>query len=108
MLFFHYFLLLLPLIAGLVDEALAQHEQGMRSRTIVISLGVFTVIDILARIPGIGGRLREAGLPLLTMVGLIFLAGVIIYRDRRNQDNAPLRVRGDLRCGRELERMDPA
>jgi len=89
----YYFLLLLPLIAGLIDEALTRYEHGLRTQAIIISLGVFTLIDILARIPGIGGRLRERGLPLLTMVELICLAGIIIYwddRKRESTDQSPL------------------
>jgi len=83
----YYFLLLLPLIAGLVDEALTLHRQGSRDRTIIISLCAFMVVDMLARLPGIGGWLRELGLPLLTMVGLICLGALLVYRHRRSHDN---------------------
>jgi hypothetical protein len=96
----YYFLLLLPLVAGLVDEALAQQEQGVRPRTLIVSLITFTSIDILARIPGIGGWLREAGLPLLSLAGLICLASLIIYRHRGvpgNGDPSHLDISGATR-----------
>ena len=80
----YYFLLLLPLIAGLVDESLTRHLQGSRDWTIILSLSAFMVIDILARLPRIGGWLREMGLPLLSMVGLIYLGALLVYRHRRN------------------------
>jgi len=92
-----YFLLLLPLIAGLVDEAITQQEHGVHPRTILISLGFFTLVDMLARLPEIGDWLRDKGFPLLTMVMLICLAGLILYRHGRTQvhrDQTPLETSG--------------
>jgi len=83
----YYFLLLMPLITGLVDEALALNRPGARNRTVIISLSAFMVIDMLARLPGIGRWLRELGLPLLSLVGLICLGGFIVYQYRRTHDN---------------------
>jgi len=83
----YYFLLLMPLITGLVDEALTLRGHGARDWTIIISLSAFMVIDILARLPGIGRWLRELGLPLLTMVGLICLGALILYRRCRTHDD---------------------
>ncbi len=76
----YYFLLLMPLIAGLVDEALAV---GKNDWTVTTCLSLFMVIDILARLPGIGRWLREHSVPFATMLGLIYLGMHIAYRYRR-------------------------
>lgn len=83
----YYFLLLMPLIAGLVDEAFVLYLRGSRDWTIIICLSAFMVIDMLARLPGIGDWLRELGLPLLTMVGLICLGVLIVSRHCRTHDH---------------------
>ena len=88
----YYFLLLMPLIAGLVDEALPPPPYGARNWTIILSLSAFMVIDIAARLPRIGGWLRELGLPFLAMVGLIGLGVLIVYRHRCTADNGDRRT----------------
>ena len=84
----YYFLLLMPLMVGLVDESLAAQERGARDWPIDISLIGFMVIDILARLPKIGNVLRELGLPFLSVVGLICLAAIIVSRQRHPAESS--------------------
>jgi hypothetical protein len=73
----YYYLMLMPLLAGLVDECLDRSPGHGLSRVVVGALGFFLLIDLLARLPGIGSWLRDCGLPFLSLV-MLMLAGVSV------------------------------
>jgi hypothetical protein len=67
----YYFLLLLPLIAALVDFSAGDGTSRGANRKLLLLMSVFTVTDLLARLPGIGPWLRNAGVPFLTMAAML-------------------------------------
>lgn len=73
----YYYLMLLPLLAGLVDECLDRTSGRGLNRGIVGALGFFLLIDLLVRLPGIGSWLRDCGLPFLSLV-VLMIAGVSV------------------------------
>jgi len=66
-----YYLLLLPLVAALLDGKLAEAEDCASVWKLPLVLWVFMLTDLLARLPTIGPRLRDWGLPLLSMVWML-------------------------------------
>lgn len=80
----YYYLLMLPLIAGLLDFALPR-EDGARPKWKIIGVIVFfTATDLLARLPGVGPRLRDWGVPLVSLLCLLFTAALVLYRYRNS------------------------
>ena len=69
-----YFILLLPLITALVDCVLARARDRRPAWNPLVPLVLFLVVDVLARLPGIGPWLRDAGAPLATLV-ILMIAG---------------------------------
>jgi len=86
----YYYLLMLPLIASLLDSALPRQASDKTNWKIVGPILFFTATDLLARLPGIGGRLRDWGLPLLSLLSLL-LAGAVVLFQRREVPVEPLR-----------------
>jgi hypothetical protein len=75
----YYFLLLLPLVAGLLDRGLEDPAgRGADLKTLLV-VAVFMLTDMVARLPGIGPWLRDFGLPLLSLVGMM-AAGAMALR----------------------------
>ena len=94
-----YYLVLLPLLAGLVDYALSLKQWQKPHAMLLIALAVFMIVDIVARLPGIGPVLRDLGAPLLSLVWLMCLGAVIVWRSRGRPALSPgsttaLEVRG--------------
>ena len=81
----YYFLLLLPLVAGLVDCGLELPGLHRARPGMLWVVGVFMLTDVLARIPGVGPWLRDAGLPMLTLLGMM-VAGAVALRNRERFD----------------------
>ena len=76
----YYYLLMLPLIAGLLDFALPREGDPGPKWKIIAVIAFFTATDLLARLPGVGGRLRDWGVPLVSLLCLLFTAALVIYR----------------------------
>jgi len=75
-----YYLLMLPLVAALVDLSLAQEGRSGGNWKWILLLAAFMLTDLLARMPGIGPRVRDYGLTTLSLLwlltaGALFLAG---------------------------------
>ncbi len=88
----YYFLLLMPVIS-----ALAQHAMLDKSdRKTVFALGAFMLVDLIARLPRIGPWLRDAGVPLLTVMALLAAGGAILIQRRRSKQALSLAASGQL------------
>lgn len=81
-----YYLVLLPLIAALLDRGLADGSGRARNSTLLLVPAIFMLVDILARLPKIGALLRDAGVPLLSMVALMCAGAMVL---RKHKDSAP-------------------
>jgi hypothetical protein len=75
----YYFLLLLPLVAGLLDRGLADPAGCEADVKTLLAVGIFMLTDLAARLPAIGPWLRDFGLPLLSLVGMM-AAGAMALR----------------------------
>ena len=78
----YYFLLLLPLVAVLLDHGLEDPAGRRADLKTLLVVAVFMLTDVVARLPAIGPWLRDFGLPLLSLVG-IMAAGVIALGKQR-------------------------
>jgi hypothetical protein len=74
-----YYLLLLPLVAALMDRRMENPTKGGGIGKFPMVVVVFMVVDLLARLPTVGGYLRDLGLPLLSLVAMMG-AGAILLR----------------------------
>jgi hypothetical protein len=54
----------MPLSAVLLERGLGREPAGVRDCFILTPLGIFMLADIIVRLPGIGGCLRDLGIPL--------------------------------------------
>lgn len=72
-----YFLLLLPLLAALIDYRLPNRIYKFRDLKLPWAVVFFMITDMVVRVPGVGGRLRDLGIPLLSVIWLMG-AGVLI------------------------------
>jgi hypothetical protein len=75
-----YFLLMLPIVVVLLDYGLGSGT-GPRDSKWLTPLVLFMVVDLAARLPGIGPRLRDAGLPFLTLLYVMAAAAVLLRKD---------------------------
>jgi hypothetical protein len=75
-----YYLVLLPLIAAVLDRSLADGSSRPRNLKLLWVLVVFMLVDILARLPKIGAYLRDVGVPLLSMVGLMCAGAMVLLK----------------------------
>jgi hypothetical protein len=74
-------MLLLPLVADLLDRGLEDPGCHTSDLKALLVIAVFMVIDMAARLGIVGPWLRDAGLPLLSVVGMIAV-GAMILRER--------------------------
>src|SRR5262249_53467563 len=75
----YYYLLLLPVVMGLLEWAwLGAHVHHPRW-TVLGILGVFMLVDLLARMPGLGPWLRDNGIVLLTLAAVMATAGFVLW-----------------------------
>jgi len=74
-----YFLLLLPLVTGLLHRGLERPARRVATLLPLLVLVVFMLTDVMARMPVIGPWLRDIGLPLLSVVGMM-AAGTVLLR----------------------------
>ncbi|HEV7923981.1 MAG TPA: glycosyltransferase family 87 protein [Verrucomicrobiae bacterium] len=77
-----YFLLLLPLVAGLLNRGLEDPAGIASGLKMLLVVAVFMLTDLAARLPAIGPWLRDLGLPLLSLVA-IMAAGAIALREHK-------------------------
>lgn len=77
-----YYLLMLPLVAALLDQGLAQAGRAADWKFLLPVL-VFMLTDLMARMPVIGSSLRDLGTPLLSLIYLMW-SGAMILVKRRN------------------------
>ena len=80
----YYYLLLLPLVAALLDDRLQQPETYRGFRTSPLAVWSFMIVDLLARLPGIGGKLRDWGFPLASLIWLL-IAGAMALRKQKSK-----------------------
>ncbi len=78
----YYFLLLLPLVAGLLDRGLEDAGRHPSDSRALLALAGFMVVDLAARFGTLGAWLRDLGLPLLSLVGMV-VVGAIVLREKR-------------------------
>jgi hypothetical protein len=76
----YYFLLLLPLVAGLLDRGLEDPSCHASDLKTLLVIAVFMLTDMLARLPVIGPWSRDFGMPLLSL-GAMMVAGAIVLRE---------------------------
>ena len=79
-----YYLVLLPLIAALLDRGLSNGPGRLQNSKILLVLMIFMLVDILARLPKIGAFLRDAGVPLLSMVALMCAGAMVLLQRERS------------------------
>ncbi len=75
----YYYLLIMPLLAGIVAHGLDSQNPAKRRR-LVAALICFMTIDILARLPGAEPFLRDVGAPLLSLVLLLVIGAVLLWQ----------------------------
>lgn len=74
-----YYLMLLPLLAGLVDGHLCRPRRQPGDWIVPAAISFFFAVDVFARFPWVGGALRDLGMPLISMISLM-LVGIIALR----------------------------
>jgi len=74
-----YFLLLLPLLTALVHHRLPNRICHFRDLRVPPAVVFFMVTDMLVRVPGIGGWLRDLGLPLLSVIWLMGAGAAVLF-----------------------------
>jgi hypothetical protein len=77
-----YYLMLMPLIAGLLDRKLPAHLLIPRDVRLPVAVIAFMGIDIAARLPHIGHWLRDAGAPLLSVLWLMCAGAMTLLETR--------------------------
>ena len=81
--------MLMPLIAGLLDRKLPPRLLAPADMLWPIAVIAFMSIDIATRLPHIGHWLRDAGVPLLSVIWL-GCAGVMILLETRSAPPQPI------------------
>ena len=80
-----YFLLLLPLLIPLVDHRLPNRICDFRDVRVPWAVVFFMVTDMLVRVPGIGGSLRDLGIPLLSVIWVMGAAAFALFGEPSNE-----------------------
>jgi hypothetical protein len=76
----YYYLFLLPLVAALLDYGGGDGAGKGVNLKLTTVLVVFAVTDLLARLPGIGPWLRDAGVPFLSMAAVLVAGAVVLHK----------------------------
>ena len=84
-----YYFMLMPLIAGLLDRKLPARLVVSGDMRLPVAVVAFMSIDIATRLPHIGHWLRDAGVPLLSVIWL-GCAGVMILLETRSAPPQPI------------------
>ena len=79
-----YYLLLLPLVTTLLDLGMARENQTKANWKILLPVIVFALADLLARAPGIGPALRDAGVTTLSLVWLLWAGAVVLWGQKKS------------------------
>jgi hypothetical protein len=74
----YYFLLLLPLVAGLLNRGLRDPAGLAPDLKMLLVVAVFMLTDMVARLPAIGPWLRDLGLPLLSLVAMMAMGAMAL------------------------------
>jgi hypothetical protein len=90
-----YYLVLLPLIAALLDRGLVDGSGRAPNSKLLGVLAVFMLVDILARLPKIGAFLRDAGVPLLSMVALMCAGANVLLKRKDSVTATPTGIMPD-------------
>ncbi len=73
-----YYLLMLPLIAALLHRALVRGAGLVPDWKLLLPMLVFMLTDMMARLPVFGGWLRDLGLPLLSLIYLMWAGAAML------------------------------
>lgn len=89
----YYYLLLIPLITALLDRAWPLDPHKSPAWRILFPLLFFSATDIIVRLPGIGGLLRDLGLPLLSLLCLVATGIVLLFTSVQSTPSGSLTER---------------
>ena len=84
-----YFLLLLPLVTALLHRGLESPSRPWPASVPLVVIAIFMLTDLLARVGGVGPGLRDAGLPLLSVIGMMAV-GAMVLNERLRSTRLPL------------------
>ena len=90
-----YFLLLLPVVAALVDRHMGFPAPPGLARASVTALVLFAGTDVVARLTFLGLGLRQIGIPLLTLLGLMAVGAAVMRKELRD---GCVDIRGSAGC----------
>ena len=76
----YYYLVLLPLVAALLERGLGDGSSRLKDTKLLVVLVIFMATDILARLPVIGSHLRDLGVPLLSMIGMMWAGAMALLK----------------------------
>ena len=76
----YYYLLMLPLVAALLDQGLAQKPERAADWKLLLPVLVFMLTDLMVRMPFIGATLRDLGAPLLSLIYLMWSGAMVLVR----------------------------
>lgn len=76
-----YFLLLLPLLAGLVDYKLPHLIYDFHALRPPWPVIIFMATDMLVRVPGLGGWLRDLGMPFLSVIWVMAAGTLMLSKE---------------------------
>jgi H+/gluconate symporter-like permease len=83
-----YHLLMLPLVAALLDQGLAQKPGRKADWKLLLPVIVFVLVDFIAVMPLAGPLLRDLGVPLLSLIYLMWTGAMVLTKWRENQNQA--------------------
>jgi len=81
----YYFLLLLPLIAGLLDRGLEDPGCHASNLKMLLVVAVFMLTDMVARLPVVGPWLRDLGVPMLSLLGIIAVGAMELRKQSQSK-----------------------
>ena len=78
----YYYLLMLPILTAISDAALPQKIGQRPAWGLLAAITAFGILDVLTRMPAIGPKLRDVGVPLLAILLLLFISAALLVRGR--------------------------
>jgi len=76
----YYYLLLLPLVAALLNDRLLQFGSHAGFKALPLTVWSFMIVDVLARLPNIGGKVRDWGFPLASLAWLLAAGAMALWK----------------------------
>jgi len=80
----YYYLLMLPMVAALIDRSVTNSPELEYHWKVLMPVLLFMLTDVIVRFPAVGSKLRDMGLPLLSLLYLLGAGAAVLLTPNKS------------------------